>query len=176
MAPWRRSVTDYFPGVNQRCKIASMQEPNNHSTETNPVGRFMVAVGAIIKLKGTNKILLVRRAKTQDWQPNEWEILYGRIDQFEDLPTGLKREVKEETGLTDLEIGPILTNWHIYRGSKSAYNEVIGLTFICETTQKNVTLSFEHSEYQWIEPEKAVELIKVDGIKKDVEEYLQTHP
>ena len=50
--------------------MTNMQEPNNHSTKGNPVGRFMVAVGAIIKLKGTNKILLLRRAKTQDWQPN----------------------------------------------------------------------------------------------------------
>lgn len=151
-----------------------MQEPNNHSTKANPVGRFMVAVGAIIKLKGTEKILLIRRAKMQDWQPNEWEILYGRIDQFEDLPTGLRREAKEETSLTDLEIGPILTNWHIYRGSKTSHNEVIGLTFVCETAQSEVKLSFEHSEYQWIEPQKAVKLIKVDGIRKDVEKYLQT--
>lgn len=150
-----------------------MQEPNNHSTDTNPVGRFMVAAGAIIKLKGTDKILIIRRAKTQDWQPNEWEILYGRIDQFEDLPAGLRREAKEETGLTNLDIGPILTNWRIYRGSKSAHNEVIGLTFVCETTQENVKLSFEHSEYQWVEPEKAVELIKVEGIRKDVEEYIK---
>lgn len=56
-----------------------MQEPNNHSTKANPVGRFMVAVGAIIKLKGTEKILLIRRAKMQDWQPNEWEILYPSL-------------------------------------------------------------------------------------------------
>lgn len=116
----------------------------------------------------------MRRAKTQDWQPNEWEILYGRIDQFEDLSTGLKREAKEETGLTDLEIGPILTNWHIYRGSKAAHNELIGLTFVCQTTQENIKLSFEHDEYQWIEPQKALKLVKVDGIRKDIESYLQT--
>lgn len=151
-----------------------MQEPNNQSTQTNPVGRFMVAVGAIITLKGTNKILVIRRANTQDWHPNEWEILYGRIDQFEDLPTGLRREAKEETGLTDLKIGPILTHWRIYRGRKSAHNEVIGLTFECETTQDKVKLSFEHSEYQWIEPEKAVDLIKVEGIRADVQTYLQS--
>jgi len=73
----------------------------------------MVAVGAIVQLKGTNKILLIKRNENEDWQPGEWEIPYGRIDQFEDLSTGLRREVKEETGLTNLKIGNILTNWHI---------------------------------------------------------------
>jgi len=173
MAPWRHIIITFLHLVNISGKIATMNEPNNHSTDTNPVGRFMVAVGAIIKLKGTDKILLIRRAVEQDWQPDEWEILYGRIDQFEDLEAGLKREAKEETGITDLSIGKIITNWHIFRGQKSAHNEVIGLTFICETTQEKIRLSFEHSEYQWCEPEKAADIISVDGIKRDVLKYLE---
>lgn len=150
-----------------------MPEPKDQSTNKNLVGRFMVVVGAIIKLKGTNKILLIRRAKDLDWQPNEWEILYGRVNQFEDLQTGLRREVEEETGITNLQIAEILTNWHIYRGSKSAKNEMIGLTFVCETNQKDVKISFEHSDYKWCEPEEAVRIIKVPGIRRDVEKYLE---
>jgi len=33
-----------------------MVETNNKSTTDNPVGRFMVAVGAVIELEGTGKI------------------------------------------------------------------------------------------------------------------------
>lgn len=145
-----------------------MKDPNNENTSKNPVGRFMVAVGAIVQLKGTNKILLIKRNENEDWQPGEWEIPYGRIDQFEDLSTGLRREVKEETGLTNLKIGNILTNWHIFRGQISAHNEVIGLTFVCETSHEKIKLSFEHCEYQWCEPEEAIKLISTEGIKRDV--------
>lgn len=98
----------------------------------------------------------------------------GWIDQFEDLETGLRREVAEETGLTELEIKKMLTNWHIFRGPKSAHNEVIGITFICQTPQTEVKLSFEHSRYQWVDPAQAVKMISIPGIKRDVEAYLKT--
>ena len=58
-------------------------EPNNQSTKDNPVGRFMVAVGAIIQHRQTKKILLCQRSIDLDWHPGEWEIGYGRIAQFE---------------------------------------------------------------------------------------------
>ncbi|MFA6570034.1 MAG: NUDIX domain-containing protein, partial [Bacteroidota bacterium] len=84
----------------------------------------MVAGGAVIEQNHTGKILLLQRNSNLDWHPSEWEILYGRIDQFEDVTTGLKREVKEEAGLDDIELVDILTVWHIFRGSlKIAENE-----------------------------------------------------
>lgn len=112
------------------------KQPNNVSTKENPVGRFMVAVGAVIELGNTGKILLNQRNSNLDWQPNMWEIPYGRIDQFEDLDKGLKRGVKEETGIENLEILSVLTAWHIFRGTeKSAQNELIGITYHCRTVK-----------------------------------------
>lgn len=148
-------------------------QPNNHSTPLNPVGHFMVAVGAIIQLKSSNKILVIHRSNNQDWQPSHWEIIYGRIDQHEDLTAGLRREVQEETGISDLKIGHLLTHWHIYRGAKSPENEVIGVTFLAETSQEKIKLSDEHDSYQWVEPQQAVDMITVDGIKRDVLAYIK---
>ena len=147
-------------------------EPNNKSSKKNPVGRFMVAAGAVIEFKTTGKILLVQRNKKLDWHPGEWEICYGRIDQFEDAEQGLKREVKEELGLNDLTVLEVLRVWHIYRGSKKAENEVIGITYHCKTNTEKITLSSEHSNVQWATPQKAIELIANDGIKKDIEVYM----
>ncbi|MBI3619608.1 NUDIX domain-containing protein [Candidatus Roizmanbacteria bacterium] len=45
-------------------------------------------------------MLILQRSRQLDWQPSQWEISYGRIDQFEDAETGLRRELYEELGPT----------------------------------------------------------------------------
>jgi 8-oxo-dGTP pyrophosphatase MutT (NUDIX family) len=150
-----------------------ISQPNNKHSETNPVGRFMVAVGAIIVQRDSEKILVSQRASSQDWHPNEWEISYGRIDQHEDPETGLRREMFEELGLTDLSVKNILRVWHIYRGPVLAENDLIGITFVCSTASKEIRLSNEHQAYKWVKPEEALDLIKIEGIRKDVEAYIK---
>lgn len=128
----------------------------------------MVAIGALIQ-NDKNEILLVRRSKKLDWQPNEWEIPYGRLSQHEDAQTALRRELMEEVGLSVLEPKP-LTAWHIYRGDeKNAHNELIGITFVCKLKSGEVKLSDEHEEFVWISPSEAIKLINVRGIQKDIE-------
>lgn len=146
-------------------------QPNNQSTAENPVGRFMVAVGAVIELEHTGKFLIIQRTPKLDWHAGEWELLYGRIDQFEDAQQGLLREVAEETGITDLNVGSVLRVWHIFRGPRSAENELIGITFHCRTSQQEVQLSSEHSQYRWVTADEALELIATDGVKEDVRTF-----
>lgn len=148
-------------------------QPNNLSTKENPVGRFMVAAGAVIENETTGKILITQRAFDQDWQGGEWEITYGRINQFEDSVSGLKRELFEEIGLKDLIIGQILSVWHIFRGPEKAENELIGITYHCTTKVETVTLSKEHVAYRWVDPEEALELVKVEGIRRDLKKFIE---
>lgn len=129
----------------------------------------MVAVGSIIQLKGTNRILINKRSARSGINEDRWELVYGRIDQFEELEEALKREVREETGLSELKITKLLRVWHIFRGERSEENEIYGFTFICETDQEEVILSDEHSEYKWATVDEALQLIKVTGIKQDLE-------
>lgn len=147
-------------------------QPHNHSTPQNPVGRFMVAVGAVIEHLPSGHILVVRRNTDQDWQGGEWEMVYGRIDQHEDPEAGLRREVSEEIGLTDLTIGPIARVWHIYRGPKTAENDLIDITYHCTTHTKHVVLSHEHLDYRWVKPQEALQLVRTVGIKLDIEMFL----
>jgi 8-oxo-dGTP pyrophosphatase MutT (NUDIX family) len=147
-------------------------DPDNRSSAENPVGQFMVAVGAVMELADTGNILLLQRNKNLDWHPGEWEIGYGRIDQFESPEQGLRRETKEELGIEDFEILELLRVWHIFRGSKKAENEVVGITYRCRTNQETIHLSDEHQDYVWVKPEKALELVAVDGIRKDISNYL----
>lgn len=149
-----------------------MNQPNNSHTSTNPVGRFMVAVGAIIQQSQTGKILLIQRAPELDWQPNQWEALYGRIDQSEGPEQGLRREVSEEVGITQLEINQVLTVWHMYRGLVAPENELIGITYAASTEQESIRLSDEHSQYRWVTPEEALEIVTIEGIKRDIRAFM----
>lgn len=148
-------------------------QPHNQPTKENPVGRFMVASGAVIEQGTTGKILLIQRNADLDWHPNEWEIVYGRIDQFEDTESGLRREVREEVGIQALDIIDILTVWHIFRGSEqTAENELIGITYHCRTLQETPILSAEHQAYAWVTPQKALELVAVEGIQRDIRKFM----
>jgi len=146
-------------------------DPNNQATSQNPVGRFMVAVGGMIELQDTNKILIIKRAAEQDWRGGEWETQYGRIDQFEEPLQGLQREIREETGLQNIEVRDVLTVWHMFRGSPKAENELVGITYWVRALEDSVQLSFEHTQYRWVSPEKALEVITEEGIRRDIRKY-----
>ena len=144
---------------------------DNESTADNPVGRFMVAVGAVI-VNSEGKVRLIKRSQKLDWHPGDWEIMYGRLAQHEDPITGLKREVEEELSIAVTPLQP-LTTWRIYRGhEETAENELIGITYYATTGDAQVTISDEHSEYRWVTAEDALSLIKIGGIKRDINAYL----
>ncbi len=147
------------------------QKVDNSNTIKNPVGRFMVAVGAVIA-NPEGKILLIKRSQKLDWHPGEWEIMYGRIAQHEDTNAGLIRELNEELGI-HVTVGSPLTCWHIYRGhEETAENELIGITYSATTTDMEIKLSDEHEEYRWVTPSEALSLVKVEGIHRDIKAYL----
>lgn len=149
-----------------------MTDPINVSTYKNPIGRFMVAVGAVMELSHTGKILLVRRHSSLDWRPGEWEICYGRIAQLESPEDGLRREVREELGIERFEIFETVRVWHIYRGSEKPENELVGITYRCRTEQEAVVISDEHEEYRWVTSTEALAIITTDGIRNDIEAYI----
>jgi len=134
----------------------------------------MVAAGALIEHLPTHTILLVQRTHTLDWRPGEWEITYGRIAQHEDLETGLRREVMEEVGITDLNVGQVIRTWHIYRGPVSVENDLIGVTFHCTTNTQTARISDEHEQYKWVTIEEALQLVKSEGILEDLKRFVNT--
>jgi 8-oxo-dGTP pyrophosphatase MutT (NUDIX family) len=145
------------------------------SGETNmpgQIGRFMFGVGAIIKHPTEDKILITKRANT-DFQNDIWELMYGRVDHGEELTTGLLREIEEELGPIKVKPERIIGVWHFYRGEISPENEIYGVTFIAQALDTNIKLNEEHSAFQWVNPQKALELITTKGIRNDIEKYLQ---
>jgi len=143
-----------------------------HMSDNKKIGKFMVAAGAIIEHPTEAKILITKRQNT-DQENHQWELIYGRVDNFEGLFAGLKREVFEETGIDKIKIIKAIRVWNFFRGEREVKNEIHGITFICKALTDKVQLNHEHSDYEWIDPVKALEKISVPGIKIDLELYLK---
>lgn len=135
-------------------------------------GRFMVAMGAIIE-NHLGQILIVKRSDNKDFAPGIWEYPMGRLKQFEEPLEGLKREVTEEVGLQIEIIKPLRTFSWIRGKEKDPEKEVVEVVYWAKILEdETVTLSDEHSEYQWVTPDAALEIIDHPGIKEDLEYFI----
>jgi len=76
----------------------------------------------------------------------KWQLPGGRLNIGENWDDGLRREIREETGITEIEILSImmLDNW-IYEGVP-----MYGVFILCRTKQEVVGLSKDHVEYRWV--------------------------
>lgn len=104
-----------------------------------------VCVTACIKDK--DKALIALRSADDDFLPGHWEQVGGSLDSGENPVDGLKREVKEETGLSIEVVRP----YYVYHYIDEVKDSVVEIAFICKAVGSNeVILSSEHQEYKWI--------------------------
>lgn len=128
----------------------------------NEKQQWVATSGLILNDQGN--FLVVRRA-AHDSHPNIWELPGGAIDHGEHPKEGMKREIKEETGLDVMVKYPLAASY-VY-STKDPYLQVIRLAYLCELEDSNqdVLLSEEHSSYQWIS--------NIDEIEGKVSDFLQ---
>ncbi|MHA2247176.1 MAG: NUDIX domain-containing protein [Candidatus Hodarchaeales archaeon] len=136
-------------------------------------GKFIIGIGAIIESSKSGKILLLHRAPTLDFASDQWDDVGGRMQQFENPEETLQREVKEETGISQIVIIKPIDVSHYFRGSKNADNEMIVITYWCKTTSDEVTLSTEHDDFRWVSPEDALSLIEDPPLKKNIHKFIE---
>jgi 8-oxo-dGTP pyrophosphatase MutT (NUDIX family) len=119
---------------------------------------FEESVGAVVFHK--DKFLVLRYGK------GHWGFVKGHIEEDETKEQTVMRELKEETGITNAKIIP-------------GFNEVIGYYFrrkgvvskkvtffLIKSNTSNVRISYEHSEYAWLEFEKALHKLTFESTKR----------
>ena len=105
-----------------------------------------VCVNGIV-LNHDNEVLLVKRSQNDSAFPESWELPGGSLEHEERMPNALKRELKEECGLTVEVIKPLTTN-----NFSIGATQYLETTFLCNVTDHiyTIALSNEHTEYKWI--------------------------
>jgi 8-oxo-dGTP pyrophosphatase MutT (NUDIX family) len=141
---------------------------------------FEKSVGAVVfrREKGKIKYLLLQHPRSGIYR-GHWDFPKGHIEKGESWEDTLRREVKEETGITKLQIIPGFSAWIKYfyrakgkekeerRRKKQGSNVLKIVTYYpVETKVKKVRLSFEHQNYAWLEYKEALERITFKNSRK----------
>lgn len=126
-------------------------------------------------IKSPEGILLIQRSNNDSYEPNIWEFPGGKVDEGETLGGSLRREMREETGITGTAFGKLepiritIENALLkkYQGQKFVTLYIWGPK---EKTPA-VVLSKEHQNYRWV---KNLSDLTGLNLKKDVLEILKT--
>lgn len=123
---------------------------------------FKVGQNAVIR-NDKNAVLILRHKKG-----GKWLLPGGRINKGENWLEGLKREVKEETGIMHFTIDDVLDIDSFPDNGIFCYI----VTFLCRAKDKDVKLSEEHDDYAWIS--NVDELEKYNFWHKDIVKRIKT--
>lgn len=109
-----------------------------------------VSVGAWI-LNDKKEILFVKRAKTEDFMPGQWELPGGSSDFGEAPQDALKREIKEECGIDIKVLNPLTVKTYFMETLRKKVQR-IEIIFYCKIVdkQQKITLSPEHSNFKFL--------------------------
>ncbi len=98
-----------------------------------------------------------------------WDFPRGNLEQGENSIEAAKREIKEETGLTeeDIELIPNFreeVQWFYILQTTRRLKHVT--YFLAEAKKREILISEEHIEYKWLLFEKAYEQLTYDNAKQ----------
>jgi dATP pyrophosphohydrolase len=121
------------------------------------------------------EFLLLKRADYQVY-PNLWQMVTGKIKENEQAFQTAIREIKEETGLTPLQLWVAPTVNSFYEPTRlndrvGQEDEYICLlpVFAARVEADKIQLSDEHTEYKWVNKTEAKKLLAWEGQKKAVD-------
>ncbi|MBI3004224.1 MAG: NUDIX domain-containing protein [Ignavibacteriales bacterium] len=125
-----------------------------------------ISAGAIIvrKTPEGHKYLLLH------YELGHWEFAKGHIEPGEDERETVKREVAEETGITDILFvdGFRETIRYFFRWKESRIFKIV-VFFLVQTSQEVVKLSDEHIGYEWLSYDDALKRLKFKNSKTILE-------
>jgi len=98
----------------------------------------------------------------------------GKIQEHENPEDAAIREVKEETGITDLDFDIKFkekNKFFYQKGGETIFKEVT--FFLAETKQEEIKISKEHNSYLWATAEKAIKKLRFADQKELVKKAEQ---
>lgn len=127
-----------------------------------------------VLLNPDGKMLLLRRSETDNRRPLQWDFPGGVLDEGETLEQGTLREIVEESGLIVESPKIFFAKAEVSRWSNEGQEHVTNVVRIyytakCDTSE--VGLSYEHSEFAWVDLSQALEMLEYPR-HKEVIQYI----
>lgn len=126
---------------------------------------FHLGIKGVLR-NSSGKLLLLRVNPVKLRSKGDyWDLPGGRVQKNQPVIDTLKREIAEETGLTEItdikELGMVLSNLRIPLGGADSVGLILGV-YECKARDVDaIVLSDEHTEYRWFTPKEAGELLAV---------------
>ena len=131
-----------------------------------------VAMKAFIFFGG--KVLVLRESDkyTDGTNAGKYDVVGGRVKPGEQFEESLRREIKEETGLS-VSIGDpfYVGEWRPMVAGE--HWQVIGTFFECVAETDEVKLGKDHDGYKWISPGEFDKLPVIESVKQAFDKYLE---
>lgn len=110
------------------------------------------------------------------YEMGHWGLVKGNIEKNESEAETIIRELEEETGIKEAEIinGFKESYEYYYRLEGELIHKIVNCLLI-KVHNKEVTLSYEHTDYDWLPYEKALERLSHQNTKnilKKAQKYL----
>ncbi|NUM80290.1 NUDIX domain-containing protein [bacterium] len=111
----------------------------------------------VFRLEDDEPLYLLLKRAGQVIYADSWRMVGGKIENGEKAYETALRELKEETGLKPLHFwaAPFVNNF--YEASHDRINMIP--VFAAEVTSEDVKLTHEHSDYQWMTYDEALEAL-----------------
>lgn len=140
------------------------------------------SAGAVVYCETTKRreYLLLHHAKSmrsaRPLSEGHWSFPKGHVEKGETTEETVRREVREETGITTLEFlsGFKHTIRYFIKIGEEKRMKFVAF-FLCRTMQKKITISFEHQGFAWLSYEDAIKQVTYPSDKqvlKAAEEFL----
>ena len=125
------------------------------------------SAGAIVFRKNKENLYLLLYKKAHPPFHEAWDFPKGNIEKGEEEIETVRREIREEAGIKNLEFIPGFREKIkiFYRQKENLILKEI-VFYLAKTEEKKVTLSFEHNDYSWLPFKKALEKLTYQTSKK----------
>jgi 8-oxo-dGTP pyrophosphatase MutT (NUDIX family) len=140
--------------------------------------KYRKGIFIVTYAKSKNKIFYLILKRKLHWKG--WEFPKGGKEKFEFTKTAVKREIKEETGLSPIKIKKFKTKGkYKYKKNLKDRPEIIGQTYTLYSAQiQKKKIKFdkkEHSDHKWVDFKTAKRKLTWPNQKKclkEVNDYL----
>ena len=113
------------------------------------------------------KVLIIQRAEGDEAFPGLWEIPSGKRELLEKTIEGVKREVKEETGM-EVEVGDPIGVFDFKVEKEDEIRDATQISFLAKPAGGvEVKLSSEHQNFAWI-TESEIDKYKISDETKEI--------
>jgi dATP pyrophosphohydrolase len=115
---------------------------------------------------GKLEFLLLKRSPEQ-YYPNLWQMVSGKIKENETAYEAALREINEETNLTPEKFW-IAPNVNSFYSPDKDYISLLPVFAAKVKYSSEVKLNNEHNEYKWVNSDEAKNLLAWEGQRKSV--------